>query len=67
MVIWLYQDSNIAEYRKDYGIRKRPFASKDVYEMVKTISKVLSNYIPDETVNFDDQDLPQINNKIKKL
>ena len=46
---------------------KRASASKDVYEMVRTISDVLSNYILHETVSFNDQDLQWINNKIKKL
>lgn len=35
--------------------------------MVRTISDVLSKYILHKTVSFDDQDLPWINNKIKKL
>ena len=46
---------------------KRASASKDVYETVKTISDVLSNYILHEAVSFDDLDLPLINNKIKKF
>ena len=46
---------------------KRASVSKDVYETVKTISDVLSNYILHEAVSFDDLDLPLINNKIRKL
>ena len=49
---------------------ERSFANKDVNEMAnnfnETISNVLNNYIPHETIICDDQDLPWINNKVKK-
>ena len=49
--------------------RERFFTNKDVNEMVnifsETISNVLNNYIPHETIICDDQDPPWIN-KVKK-
>ena len=45
--------------------------TKDLKEMVnilnETISNVLNNYIPHETIIYDDQDPPWINNKVKKV
>ena len=50
---------------------ERSFANKDVNEMVnifnETISKVLNNDIPHETIICDDHDPPWINDKVKKV
>ena len=49
---------------------ERSFPNKDVNEMDnifnETISNVLSNYIPHETIICDDQDHQWINNKVEK-
>ena len=48
----------------------KSFPNKDVNEMVnifnKTISNVLNNHIPQETLICDNQDPPWINNEVKK-
>ena len=38
-----------------------------VYLFNKIIKKILSNYIPHETITYYDRDPPWINNKIKQL
>ena len=47
------------------------FSNIDVDEMVpifnQTIMNILCNFIPHETILFDDRDLPGLNKKIKKL
>ena len=50
---------------------KRSFANLDVNHKVhlfnKTIRNILSNFIPHETITFDDRDPPWINNQVKHL
>ena len=38
-----------------------------VYLFNKTIKKILSNFIPHETIAFDDRDQPWINSQVKHL
>ena len=50
---------------------ERSFASLDINDKVhlfnKTIRNILSNFIPHETITFDDRDPPWINNRVKHL
>ena len=71
-VLWHYKHANTDHIRKaicDFNW-ERSFANEDVNEMVnifnETISNVLNNYIPHETIICNDQDPPWINNKVKK-
>ena len=47
------------------------FANLDINDKVhlfnKTIRNILSNFIPYETITFDDRDMPWINNRVKHL
>ena len=71
-VVWHYKHANTDHIRKAIcGFNyEKSFAKKDVNEMVnifnETISNVLNNCIPHETIIFDDQDPPWINNKVKE-
>lgn len=53
------------------ALAKKDDNDKDDNEMVKifneAISNILINYVPYDTISFDDHDHPLINNKIKKL
>ena len=50
---------------------ERSFANLDINDKVhlfnKTIRNILSNFIPHETIIFDDRDPPWINNRVKHL
>ena len=50
---------------------ERSFANLDINHKVhlfnKTIRNILSNFIPHETVTFDDRDPPWMNNRVKHL
>ena len=50
---------------------ERPFANLDINDKVylfnKTIKNILSNFIPHETITFDDRDPPWINSQVKHL
>ena len=50
---------------------ERSFANLDINDKVylfnKTIKNILSNFIPHETITFDDRDLPWINSQVKYL
>ena len=50
---------------------KRSFANLDINDKVyiinKTIENILSNFIPHETITFDDRDPPWINSQVKQL
>ena len=50
---------------------ERSFANLDINDKVhlfnKTIRNILSNFIPHETITFDDRDPPWINNRVKHL
>ena len=67
-VVWHYKHANTDHIRKAIrGVNSgRFFANKDEKEMVnifnETISNVLSNYIPHETLICDDQGPPGFNN-----
>ena len=71
-VVWHYKHENTDHIRRAIcGFNwDRSFANKDVNEMVnifhETISDVLNNYIPHETIIRNDQDPPWINYKVKK-
>ena len=66
-----YRHANTSHIRKAIsGFNwERSFANKDVNEMVnsfnETMSNVLNNYTPHETIIFDDQNLP-LYSKVKK-
>ena len=71
-VVCHYKHTNTDHIRKSICCLnwERSFANKDVNKMVNifngTISNVLNNYIPHETIICDDQDPPWIHNKVKK-
>ena len=71
--IWHYQHANIDQIKRaiEQFPWKKSFRNLCINEMVylfnKTIKKMLSNYIPHETITCDDRDLSCINNKIKQL
>ena len=71
-VVWHCKHADTGDIRKAIcnSNWERSFANKDVDEMVnifnETISNVLNNCIPHETIICDDQDPPWINNKVKK-
>ena len=71
-VAWHYKHAKVDHIRKAICCFnwERSFANKDANEMVnifkETISKVLNNYIPHETIICDDQDPPWINNQVKR-
>ena len=50
---------------------ERSFANLDINDKVylfnKTIKNILSNFIPHETIAFDDRDQPWINSQVKHL
>ena len=50
---------------------ERSFANLDINDKVylfnKTIKNILSNFIPHETITFDDRDPPWINSQVKHL
>ena len=70
--MWHYKHANTDHIRKALcGFNwERSFANKDVNEMVnifrETISNVLNNYIPLETIIWDDQDPHGLIKKSKK-
>ena len=50
---------------------ERGFSNLNINEMVSvchtTIKNIMANFIPHETINCDDRDLPWVNNRIKKI
>ena len=50
---------------------ERGFPNLNINEMVSvchtTIKNIMANFIPHETINCDDRDLPWVNNRIKKI
>ena len=71
--VWHYKPANTDRIRKAIcgSNWESSFADKEVNEIVnifnETISNVLNNYIPHETIICNDQDPPWINNKVKKV
>ena len=71
--VWHYQYADIDH--KNQAISdfnwERAFAEKDVNHQVlifnNVVLNIMRNYIPNETLTFDDRDPPWINNKIKKM
>ena len=70
---WNYQKTNIHLIKGAINSFdwEQMFSNIDVDEMVpifnQTIMNILCNFIPHETILFDDRDLPGLNKKIKKL
>ena len=54
-----------------YFLGKKALRNRDINDVVflfnKTIKNIISNYIPHETVTFDDRDPPWINKNVKQL
>ena len=71
--IWYYQKANIDLINRavnEFDLEKA-FSNIDVDKMVyvfnQTIINILCNFIPHETVLFDDRDPPWMNKQIKRL
>ena len=71
--VWHYQYADIDHINQaisDFNW-ERAFAEKDVNHQVlifnNVVLNIMRNYIPNETLTFDDRDPPWINNKIKKM
>ena len=71
--IWHYQKANIDLIKRAINSFdwEKAFSNIDIDKMVsifnKTIINILSNFIPHETVLFDDRDPSWMNKEIKKL
>ena len=71
--IWHYQKANIDLIKRAINSFdwEKAFPNIDVNKMVsifnQTIINILCNFIPHETVLFDDRDPPWMNKQIKKL
>ena len=71
--IWHYVQANADHIRKavDLFPRKKALRNLNTSDMIflfnKTIKTIVSNYIPHETVTFDDRDPPWINKNVKQL
>ena len=70
--IWHYEKTNIDHIRRstDEFSWERCFANTSVNNkahMLKTIEKIMSNFIPHVTIICDDRDPPWINKDIKQL
>ena len=71
--VWHYTDANIDLIRRSIEMFDwdNALKNKSVDDMVaifnKTILNILSNFIPHESVTFDDKDPPWFNDKIKSL
>ena len=71
--VWHYQKANVDQIRK--AIREFPwdnhFANISVNEQVQLFTQIFhnitSNYIPHETITYDDRNLPWGDKKIKKM
>ena len=70
--IWHYDQANTVPLEKQliYFLgKKHQEVSKNgmIFLFNKTIKNIVSNYIPHETVTFDDRDSPWINKNVKQL
>ena len=67
--IWHYDHATVDHIRKaiDLFPWKKPLRYLNINDMIflfnKTIKHIISNYIPHETVTFNDRDPPWINKK----
>ena len=70
---WHYDQANADHIRKavDLFPWKKALRNLNTNDMIflfnKTIKNIISNYIPHETVTFDDRDPPWINKNVKQL
>ena len=71
--IWHYQKANIDLIKRPINSFdwEKAFSNTDIDKMIsifnQTIINILCNFIPHETVLFDDRDPPWMNKEIKKL
>ena len=71
--VWHFQKANIDHIRKAInGFQwEKSFQNMNVNDMVhlfnRTIKNILPNFIPQETIAFDDRDPPWINSSIRRL
>ena len=71
--VWIFKKANTDHIKRAINgfTQKRSFANLDmndkVYFFNKTIKNILSNFIPHETITFDDRDPPWINSQVKHL
>ena len=71
--VWIFKKANTDHIKRVINgfTQKRSFANLDmndkVYFFNKTIKNILSNFIPHETITFDDRDPPWINSQVKHL
>ena len=71
--IWHHDQANVDHFRKavDLFPWKKTLRNLNTIDMIfllnKTIKNIISNYIPHETVTFDDRDPPWINKNVKQL
>ena len=71
--IWHFKKANTGHIKRAINgfPCERSFANLDINDKVylfnKTIKNILSNFIPHETITFDDRDPPWINSQVKHL
>ena len=71
--VWHFKKANTDHIKRAInGLSwERSFANLNINDKVylfnKTIKNILSNFIPHETITFDDRDTPWINNQVKHL
>ena len=71
--IWSYQCANVDQIQRviEQFSWEKSFRNLNINEMVssfnRTITNILSNYIPHETITCDDKDPPWFNKNIKQL
>ena len=71
--VWHFKKANTDHIKRPINgfPWERSFANLDINDKVhlfnKTIRNILSNFIPHETITFDDRDPPWINNRVKHL
>ena len=71
--IWHYDEANVDHIRKAVDLFPwvKTLRNLNINDMIflfnKTVKNIISNYIPHETVTFDDGDPPWINKNAKQL
>ena len=71
--LWHFKKANTGHIKRAINgfPWERSFANLDINDKVylfnKTIKNILSNFIPHETITFDDRDPPWINSQVKHL
>ena len=71
--IWHYQRANVDQIQRatEQFSWENSFRNLNISEMLslfnQTIKNILSNYIPHETITYDDKEPPWFNKNIKQL